>query len=82
MKVMETRRNYQHLWRWGTMLLGMLMICKAAENLWVTVYYGVPVWKEAPLLYFVPQMLKLMRQRYIMFGPHMPVYPQTPAHKK
>nr|ABI79937.1 envelope glycoprotein [Human immunodeficiency virus 1] len=52
MKVMETRRNYQHLWRWGTMLLGMLMICKAADNLWVTVYYGVPVWKEATTTLF------------------------------
>nr|AAV67932.1 envelope protein [Human immunodeficiency virus 1] len=47
MKAKETRKNYQHLWRWGTMLLGMLMICSAAEQLWVTVYYGVPVWKEA-----------------------------------
>nr|AYM47127.1 envelope glycoprotein [Human immunodeficiency virus 1] len=47
MRVMGIRKNYQHLWRWGTMLLGMLMICNAAENLWVTVYYGVPVWKEA-----------------------------------
>nr|ABI79885.1 envelope glycoprotein [Human immunodeficiency virus 1] len=52
MKVMETRRNYQHLWRWGTMLLGMLMICKAAEDSWVTVYYGVPVWKEATTTLF------------------------------
>nr|AYM47184.1 envelope glycoprotein [Human immunodeficiency virus 1] len=47
MRVMGIRKNYQHLWRWGTMLLGILMICSAAENLWVTVYYGVPVWKEA-----------------------------------
>nr|AAK09358.1 envelope glycoprotein [Human immunodeficiency virus 1] len=47
MRVREMKRNYQHLWRWGTMLLGMLMICSAAENLWVTIYYGVPVWKEA-----------------------------------
>nr|AVE26839.1 envelope glycoprotein [Human immunodeficiency virus 1] len=47
MKVRGIRRNYQHLWRWGTMLLGMLMICSAADQLWVTVYYGVPVWKEA-----------------------------------
>nr|ABI79858.1 envelope glycoprotein [Human immunodeficiency virus 1] len=52
MKVMGTRRNYQHLWRWGTMLLGMLMICKAAEDSWVTVYYGVPVWKEATTTLF------------------------------
>nr|WJG31126.1 envelope glycoprotein [Human immunodeficiency virus 1] len=46
MKVMETRNNYWH-WRWGTLLLGMLMICSAAQQLWVTVYYGVPVWKDA-----------------------------------
>nr|ADD12343.1 envelope glycoprotein [Human immunodeficiency virus 1] len=45
MRVKEIRKNY--LWRWGIMLLGILMICSAAEKLWVTVYYGVPVWKEA-----------------------------------
>nr|AIX95706.1 envelope glycoprotein [Human immunodeficiency virus 1] len=45
MRVKGIRKNY--LWRWGIMLLGMLMICRAAEELWVTVYYGVPVWKEA-----------------------------------
>nr|QQX42602.1 envelope glycoprotein [Human immunodeficiency virus 1] len=47
MRVKEIMRNCQHLWRWGMMLLGMLMICSATEKLWVTVYYGVPVWKEA-----------------------------------
>nr|QQX39466.1 envelope glycoprotein [Human immunodeficiency virus 1] len=47
MRVKEIMRNCQHLWRWGIMLLGMLMICSAAEKLWVTVYYGVPVWREA-----------------------------------
>nr|WCB88311.1 envelope glycoprotein [Human immunodeficiency virus 1] len=47
MKVKEIRKNCQCLWRWGIMLLGMLMICSAAEKLWVTVYYGVPIWKEA-----------------------------------
>nr|QQX38548.1 envelope glycoprotein [Human immunodeficiency virus 1] len=47
MTVMGIRKNYQHLWKWGTMLLGMLMICSALEQLWVTVYYGVPVWREA-----------------------------------
>nr|QGJ16670.1 envelope glycoprotein [Human immunodeficiency virus 1] len=52
MRVMGIRKNCQHLWRWGTMLLGMLMICSAAENLWVTVYYGVPVWKEATTTLF------------------------------
>nr|ADZ35331.1 envelope glycoprotein [Human immunodeficiency virus 1] len=53
MKVKGIRRNYQHLWRWGgMMLLGMLMICSATEKLWVTVYYGVPVWKEAATTLF------------------------------
>nr|BAF42595.1 Env [Human immunodeficiency virus 1]BAF42604.1 Env [Human immunodeficiency virus 1] len=52
MRVRGIRKNYQHLWRWGTMLLGMLMICSAAEQLWVTVYYGVPVWKEATTTLF------------------------------
>nr|AXP18730.1 envelope glycoprotein [Human immunodeficiency virus 1] len=47
MRVTEIRRNYQDLWRWGIMLLGMLMISSAVEQLWVTIYYGVPVWKEA-----------------------------------
>nr|AHB86236.1 envelope glycoprotein [Human immunodeficiency virus] len=52
MRVKETRRNYQHWWRWGTMLLWLLMSCSAAEKLWVTVYYGVPVWKEATTTLF------------------------------
>nr|QMX89708.1 envelope glycoprotein [Human immunodeficiency virus 1] len=52
MRVTGIRKNYQYLWRWGTMLLGMLMICSAAEDLWVTVYYGVPVWKEATTTLF------------------------------
>nr|QIU84117.1 envelope glycoprotein [Human immunodeficiency virus 1]QIU84152.1 envelope glycoprotein [Human immunodeficiency virus 1]QIU84195.1 envelope glycoprotein [Human immunodeficiency virus 1] len=52
MRVKEIRKNCQRLWRWGTMLLGMLMICSAAGNLWVTVYYGVPVWKEAKTTLF------------------------------
>nr|UJO50748.1 envelope glycoprotein [Human immunodeficiency virus 1]UJO50749.1 envelope glycoprotein [Human immunodeficiency virus 1] len=52
MRVMGIRRNYPNLWRWGTMLLGMLMICSATEQLWVTVYYGVPVWKEATTTLF------------------------------
>nr|AEO86489.1 envelope glycoprotein [Human immunodeficiency virus 1] len=52
MRVKGIRKNYQHLWKWGIMLLGILMICSAAENLWVTVYYGVPVWKEATTTLF------------------------------
>nr|AGC32517.1 envelope glycoprotein [Human immunodeficiency virus 1] len=52
MRVREIERNYQHLWGWGTMLLGMLMTCSVTGQLWVTVYYGVPVWKEATTTLF------------------------------
>nr|ACD33513.1 envelope glycoprotein [Human immunodeficiency virus 1] len=52
MRVRGIRRNCQHLWTWGTMLLGMLMICSATEQLWVTVYYGVPVWRDASTTLF------------------------------
>nr|AYX68928.1 envelope glycoprotein [Human immunodeficiency virus 1] len=46
MKAKGIRKSYQHL-RWGIMFLWLLMICSTAQQLWVTVYYGVPVWKEA-----------------------------------
>nr|CAC15047.1 envelope protein [Human immunodeficiency virus 1] len=52
MRVREMQRNWQNLGRWGIFFLGILMICKAADNLWVTVYYGVPVWKEATTTLF------------------------------
>nr|AXF94462.1 envelope glycoprotein [Human immunodeficiency virus 1] len=52
MRAKEIRKNYQDLWRWGIMLLGILMTCNATEDLWVTVYYGVPVWKEATTTLF------------------------------
>nr|ANC61328.1 envelope glycoprotein [Human immunodeficiency virus 1] len=52
MRVMGIRRNYQDLWKWGIMLLGILMICSTTAQLWVTIYYGVPVWKEADTTLF------------------------------
>nr|WPU90338.1 envelope glycoprotein [Human immunodeficiency virus 1] len=52
MRAKEIRKSCQRLWRWGIMLLGILMICSAKEKLWVTVYYGVPVWKEATTTLF------------------------------
>nr|ALB06802.1 envelope glycoprotein [Human immunodeficiency virus 1] len=51
MRVMGTQRNCQHLLRWGIMILGLMIIC-STENLWVTVYYGVPVWKDAETTLF------------------------------
>nr|AKR67275.1 envelope glycoprotein [Human immunodeficiency virus 1] len=47
MRVRGIMRNCQHWSRGGILLLGILMTCSVAEKLWVTVYYGVPVWKEA-----------------------------------
>nr|ALA27707.1 envelope glycoprotein [Human immunodeficiency virus 1] len=52
MRVRGIRKNYQHLLTGGILLLGILMICKATEKLWVTVYYGVPVWKNATTTLF------------------------------
>nr|UUG60649.1 envelope glycoprotein [Human immunodeficiency virus 1] len=49
MRVRGIKKNYW--WKWGTLLLGILMICNA-EDLWVTVYYGVPVWREATTTLF------------------------------
>nr|AFV34318.1 envelope glycoprotein [Human immunodeficiency virus 1] len=47
MRVKETQMNWPNLWKWGTLILGLVMICSASNNLWVTVYYGVPVWRDA-----------------------------------
>nr|AUO68682.1 envelope glycoprotein [Human immunodeficiency virus 1] len=52
MRVMGIRKNYPLWWKGGILLLGVLMICSAADQLWVTVYYGVPVWKEATTTLF------------------------------
>nr|QVI16837.1 envelope glycoprotein [Human immunodeficiency virus 1] len=51
MRVKGIRKNYQHWWRWGLLFFGMWMIC-SADELWVTVYYGVPVWKDATTTLF------------------------------
>nr|AHA39491.1 envelope glycoprotein [Human immunodeficiency virus 1] len=51
MKVREMLRNYPQWWIWSILGLWLLMMCNG-ENLWVTVYYGVPVWKEAKTTLF------------------------------
>nr|AWD35068.1 envelope glycoprotein [Human immunodeficiency virus 1] len=50
MKGKGTQRTYPQLWIWG--ILGLLIIIIGRGNLWVTVYYGVPVWKEAKTTLF------------------------------
>nr|AYX76123.1 envelope glycoprotein [Human immunodeficiency virus 1] len=53
MRARGIQRNYQHWWTWGILGFWMLMICNAGlEKGWVTVYYGVPVWKEAKTTLF------------------------------
>nr|AFV34354.1 envelope glycoprotein [Human immunodeficiency virus 1] len=47
MRVKETQMNWPNLWKWGTLILGLVIMCNASDNLWVTVYYGVPVWRDA-----------------------------------
>nr|WMX22106.1 envelope glycoprotein [Human immunodeficiency virus 1] len=52
MRVKETQMNWANLWKWGTLILGLVIICSASDNLWVTVYYGVPVWRDADTTLF------------------------------
>nr|UMQ70449.1 envelope glycoprotein [Human immunodeficiency virus 1] len=52
MRVKETQMNWPNLWKWGTLILGLVIICSASDKLWVTVYYGVPVWKDADTTLF------------------------------
>nr|UMQ72839.1 envelope glycoprotein [Human immunodeficiency virus 1] len=52
MRARETQRNWPNLWRWGTLILGLVIMCSASDNLWVTVYYGVPVWRDAETTLF------------------------------
>nr|QMX90081.1 envelope glycoprotein [Human immunodeficiency virus 1] len=50
MRAMGILRNCPPWWIWGILGFWMLMNCNG--NLWVTVYYGVPVWKEAKTTLF------------------------------
>nr|AAL34794.1 envelope glycoprotein [Human immunodeficiency virus 1] len=52
MRVTGIMRNCQQWWIWVILGFWMLMICNVIGNLWVTVYYGVPVWKEAKATLF------------------------------
>nr|AKT77510.1 envelope glycoprotein [Human immunodeficiency virus 1] len=52
MRVRGIQRNWPQWWIWGILGFWMLMTYNEAERLWVTVYYGVPVWKEAKTTLF------------------------------
>nr|ADU15640.1 envelope glycoprotein [Human immunodeficiency virus 1] len=50
MRVKGILRNCPQWWIWG--ILGFWIISMVVGNLWVTVYYGVPVWREAKTTLF------------------------------
>nr|AHL39024.1 envelope glycoprotein [Human immunodeficiency virus 1] len=52
MRVRGILRNYQQWWIWGILGFWMFVMWIGVGNLWVTVYYGVPVWKEATTTLF------------------------------
>nr|AHZ58477.1 envelope glycoprotein [Human immunodeficiency virus 1] len=52
MRVRGIQTNWPHLWKWGILIIGLVIICSASDNLWVTVYYGVPVWRDADTTLF------------------------------
>nr|ACY35620.1 envelope glycoprotein [Human immunodeficiency virus 1] len=52
MRVRGILRNWPQWWTWGILGFWMIIICSGVGNLWVTVYYGVPVWKEAKTTLF------------------------------
>nr|AJK28769.1 envelope glycoprotein [Human immunodeficiency virus 1] len=71
MKAMGTQRNCQNLLRWGTIILGLIIICSTADNLWVTVYYGVPVWKDAETTLFCASDAKAYeREQHNVWATH------------
>nr|ARQ22191.1 envelope glycoprotein [Human immunodeficiency virus 1] len=49
---MGTQKNCPLLWRGGMIIFWIMIICNAHQNLWVTVYYGVPVWRDAETTLF------------------------------
>nr|ADR00581.1 envelope glycoprotein [Human immunodeficiency virus 1] len=52
MRVRGILRNWPQWWIWGILGFWMIIICRVGGNLWVTVYYGVPVWKDAETTLF------------------------------
>nr|AFQ61610.1 envelope glycoprotein [Human immunodeficiency virus 1] len=52
MRVRGIQMNWPNLWNWGILIIGLVITCSASDNLWVTVYYGVPVWRDADTTLF------------------------------
>nr|ARM49688.1 envelope glycoprotein [Human immunodeficiency virus 1] len=62
MRVTGILKNYPQWWIWGILGFWMLMICNGKGKLWVTVYYGVPVWKEAKTTLFCASDAKVYKK--------------------
>nr|WGG94683.1 envelope glycoprotein [Human immunodeficiency virus 1] len=62
MRVRGIQRNWPQWWIWGILGFWMIIICRVMGNLWVTVYYGVPVWKEAKATLFCASDAKAYEQ--------------------
>nr|ACS66926.1 envelope glycoprotein [Human immunodeficiency virus 1] len=52
MRVRGIQRNWPQWWIWGMLGFWMIIMCRVMGNLWVTVYYGVPVWTDAKTTLF------------------------------
>nr|ABD14897.1 envelope glycoprotein [Human immunodeficiency virus 1] len=52
MRVRGIQRNWPQWGIWGILGFWMIIMCRGEGNLWVTVYYGVPVWREAKATLF------------------------------
>nr|AGC79970.1 envelope glycoprotein [Human immunodeficiency virus 1] len=71
MRVMGILRNCQHWWIWGILGFWMLIMSNVMGHLWVTVYYGVPVWKEAKTTLFCASDAKAYeKERHNVWATH------------
>nr|ACS67204.1 envelope glycoprotein [Human immunodeficiency virus 1] len=52
MRVRGIPRNWAQWWIWGILGFWIMIMCRVVGNLWVTVYYGVPVWTDAKTTLF------------------------------
>nr|AAR22107.1 envelope glycoprotein [Human immunodeficiency virus 1] len=82
MRAKGIQRNYPLLWKWGITIFLLMIICKAEDKLWVTVYYGVPVWRDADTTLFCASDAKAYsREVHNIWATHACV-PTDPSPKE
>nr|ANW11194.1 envelope glycoprotein [Human immunodeficiency virus 1] len=52
MRVRGTQRSWPQWWIWSILGFWIIIMGRVVGNMWVTVYYGVPVWKDAKTTLF------------------------------